>query len=273
MQTMTYATRLVCMAVLLIAFLPKSTPAAMIQLFGTGDPTPPMFNTNPLPPNPSIPGLDFSNINLNDQYNLLFGAPSPNKLPTLLWGESQETAFMGLTSDGDVNTFQTFNFLITGDYWRVRTDLTFNPSTAIIIDPNDELTMTGFVQHTGKLSAPGIPHPGDSAAGPIIEYDMLINAGNKIQVPNPFGFTTFAVADNFAAVNTHPNVDHQDIILGILAANVEPDTNAQISFRDEIEGFWTGAVIGSHAVPEPSTILLFGSGLFAAGMRRRKIET
>ena len=262
--------RMVCVCSLLIFFLPQSTSAAMIELLDTGEPTSPMFNTNPLPPNPDLPGLDFSDTDLNAQYNTIFGMPSPNKLPKLIWGESQATVVMVLTSDGSVDTFQNFNFLATGDYWKVRTDLTLNPATFIIFDPNDEITMKGFVQHFGKLSAEGIPHAGDSASGPRIDYNMRINACNKTAVQNPFGFTTFAVADSFAATEVHPRINHEDVVLGGLAANVKPDTNIQFSFFDDIEGFWTGGVSGQHVVPEPSTLILLGSGMVGVFLRRRK---
>lgn len=270
MRKTRYYLRILCVCSLLVVSLPKSTPAVMIELLNTGEPTSPTFNTNPLPPNPDLPGLDFSDVDLNTQYNTIFGTASPNKLPKLVWGENQTTVVMVLTSDGGVDVFQNFNFLATGDYWGVRTDLTLNPSTAIIFDPNDEITMNGFAQHFGKLSADGIPHPGDNASGPMINYDMLINAGNKKAVQNPFGFTSFAVADTFAAAGAHPRVAHEDIVLGALAANVRPDTNAQISFFDEIDGFWIGGVSGNHVVPEPSTAILLGSGMAGVFLRRRK---
>lgn len=263
---------ILCVSSLLFFSLPKSTPAVMIELLNTGEPTSPMFNTSPLPPNPDLPGWDFSDSDLNARYNTIFGVPSPNKLPKLVWGENQTRVVMVLTSDGSVDVFQNFNFLATGDYWRVRADLTLNPSTAVIFDPNDEIAMNGFVQHFGKLSTDGIPHPGDNASGPVINYDMLINAGNKKAVQNPFGFTSFAVADTFAAREVHPRVVHEDVVLGALAANVRPDTNAQISFFDEIEGFWIGGVSGNHVIPEPSTVILLGSGLVGVFLRRRKRE-
>jgi len=268
---MKYYLRILSVCLLWILFLSKSTLAIMIELLDTGLATSPKFDTTPVPPNPNLPGLDFSEADLNARYNTIFGMPSPNKLPKLIWGESQERVFMAISSDGSVDSFQKFNFLATGDFWTIRANLIFNPSTAIIFDPNDEISLDGFIQHFGKLSADGIPHPGDDAAGPKINYDMVINAGNKMPVQNLFGFTSFAVADHFGAVEVHPSRGHEDVVLGAMAANVEPDTNAQISFFDEIDGFWIGAINGNHhVIPEPSTFLLLGSGMVVVFLKHRR---
>ena len=143
----------------------------------------PFVPTTPIPPNPALPELTSSSeFNLSDAYNAFFGMPSPNQLPDKTGFSEGPTLFaLVLVNRGqaEVKESQTFGFVVTGDYWTVKSTLIFNPATAIIVDPNDELTLSGFVIHNGTLSAPNQPHEGDEASGPQLDYSVTVNAGNK----------------------------------------------------------------------------------------------
>jgi len=249
-------------------------PEASAVIVTVVDPAPsgdPFLPTDTLPPNPALPGMTSSEFNLSTGYQSLFGNPSPNALPDKVGFSESPTLFVLVMTNRDaaeVVKSQTVGFVVTGDYWTVRSDLNFNPATALVFDPNDELTLSGFVIHNGILSAPGIPHDGDDASGPELKYSVTINAGNK----QPHPILGFSVGNNNANAGIHPHVEHVDVINSALFAQVVPSSAGGIDFFDDIT-HWSGAVVGGHIEPEPASGVLLGMGLAMMAARRRKRQT
>jgi len=232
------------------------------------------FEGTPAGVNPQT-GLPTSSFNnLASVYQSLFGSPSPNALPTQnLWGESPTMLTMGFSAEGanvKVETFQELDFDIFGDYWTLDSKLTFDPSSAVIIDPNDHIIWGGTLTHTGKLSTSDFPHEGDDQSGLPMKFNIDLSAGDK--EPAMIGQLAHALG---VAVEDHPSVGHTDAMIGVLQGRV---TSPSIFF-DEIEGSYTGIMVALHlgdqppVVPEPSTLALLGSGLLgmlAQKTRRKK---
>lgn len=246
--------------------------AATVFYTGPGN-TSSTTETTPIPSNPNLPG-PVSQANLNTAYTQLFGGPSPNSLPNIGWLESPTIGVLLLEGGKSVDTFQNFEFTVTGDYWTVKTNIEFNPQTAPIFDPNDHIVLSGFVQHTGKLSQNDIPHEADAAAGPQIPYTLDLNAGTKL----PRDIFGPAAGLGQGALAHHPNnIDHFDFQQSAIFARVNSASGAGIDFLDDITS-WTAVVGAQHLnvptapVPEPSTILLFGGGIAGVFLRRRKLN-
>ena len=217
--------------------------------------------------NPSN-GQETSEFNLQAAYQNLFGSPSPNALPRRsTWGETPTQLSFGFRAEGNnvsVNTFQEFDFDVFGNYWTLDSKLTFNPSTAIIVDPNDHILFEGTLQHFGKFSTNDFPHEGDDLKGPLLPFSIDLSAGDK--QPALIGQLSHAFD---AATGDHPSIGHTDALLGIMQARVVSPS----IFFDEIEGSYTGTLVASHVIPEPGTLALFASGivgLISARWRRKK---
>ena len=258
----------------LVGFLAGSVmlcvaPPAFAVIITVDDPSlpDPFLPSTASPPNPAFPDLTFSEFNLSSSFKDLYGTVSPNPLPDRVgFGESQTLFALILAGGGEVKESQTFGFVVTGDYWTVKSTLTFNPATAIIVDPNDELTLSGFVIHNGTLSAPNIPHEGDDASGPQLDYSVTVNAGNKA----PFDIFGPAVGNGVTVAGEHPHTGHVDLARAALFGRVTSSSFLGVDFIDDITR-WDGAVVGAHVVPEPSTMVLLGCGLLGmAGWRRRR---
>lgn len=216
-------------------------------------------------------GHDTSEFNLQLAYQNLYGSPSPNALPQRsLWGETPTQMSLGFSAQGDnvkVVSFQEFDFDVLGNYWTLDSKLTFNPSTAVFVDPNDHILWDGTLTHTGKLSTRDFPHEGDDLTGLPLKFSIDLSAGDKTDAL--FGQLTHAFDFEIAQ---HPSVGHTDALLGIMQARV---TSPSIFF-DEIEGSYTGLMVGFHldgrepVVPEPATVFLLGSGLAGILWSRRR---
>ena len=243
-----------------IGFFALPCFASIMMISGSSSPNA-TFDMTPLPSNPNLPGFTFSQTNLNTAYTNVFGGNSPNPLPNASWAESETTAVLLLDNGKTVDTFQDFKFHITGDYWNIETNINFNPATAIIVDPNDHVTLSGYIQHFGKLSTNNIPHFGDIAEGPKINYSVDVNAGDKKE-RDAFGP---AAAAGQGAAAEHLDIGHVDVEQSALFARVESKTFV-FDVIDDISR-WTGVVAATHidpfepSVPEPSTIFLFGAGM------------
>ena len=252
-----------------LGLLLVAPPRASAVIITIDDPnlSDPFIPSTALPPNPNFPDLTFSEFNLSSSFKDVYGKASPNTLPDRVgFGENQTLFALILAGGGDVTESQTFGFVVTGDYWTVKSTLEFNPATAIIVDPNDELTLSGFALHNGTLSAPNIPHPGDDASGPQLDYSVTINAGNKA----PFDIFGPAVGNGVTVAGEHPQIGHVDIARAALFGRVSSSSFLGIDFFDDITR-WNGAVIGAHVIPEPSSLLLLGCGLLGlAGFTRRR---
>jgi hypothetical protein len=228
------------------------------------------FEGTPRGTNPST-GHETSEFNLAAAYQNLFGAPSPNVLPRRsLWGETPTQMSLGFNATGEnvnVAAFQEFDFDIFGDYWTLDSKLTFNPSTAVIVDPNDHILWDGTLQHTGKLSTNDFPHEGDDKEGPPLKFSIDLSAGDKTDAL--FGRLTHAFDFKFAG---HPSIGHADALLGLTQARVVSPS----IFFDEIEGSYTGLMVAFHldgqgpVVPEQATLGLWGSGFLGLMAMTRK---
>lgn len=221
-------------------------------------------------------GLNSTEFNIQNAYLNLFGAPSPNTLPgRSIWGETPTQLGFTFGARGDnvnVNTFQELDIDIFGDYWTLDSKLTFNPSTAAIVDPNDHILFEGTLQHFGKLSTNDFPHEGDDMMGTVMPFAIDLSAGDKKDAL----FGQLAHAGDFK-IAEHPSIGHFDALLGILQARVSSPS----IFFDEIEGSYTGILIAFHidpqnppTVPEPATMWMMTSGLAglaAVGRKRRNI--
>ena len=250
----------------MLIFMPRLSEAITVAI--ANDPNG-IFQGTSTGTNPSN-GQETSEFNLQAAYQNLFGFPSPNALPQRsMWGETPTQMTFGFNATGDnvkVDTFQELQLDVVGNYWTLDSKLTFDPSSAIIVDPNDHIKWGGTLTHTGKLSTNDFPHEGDDKSGLPMKFALDLSAGNK--TPGLFGQLAYAVDGNAAE---HPSVGHADAVIGVLQARV---TSPSIFF-DEIEGSYTGLMVGFHlddqqpVVPEPGTLGLFGSGLLGLVAARR----
>ena len=255
------AVEMACVLGIGVLCLDATPAAAVIVTVADVDVPNPFIPTESLPPNPDFPMLTFSEFDLHDAFNTIFGHPSPNRLPDKVgFGEDPSRFTLVFvtprTDPQEIEDSQTFSFVVTGDFWTVKSTLMFNPATAIIVDPNDELTLSGFAIHHGTRSLPNQPHDGDDASGPQIEYSVTINAGNKV----PRDIFGSAVGNVTAALGEHPHVGHLDLVGSVLFARVVSSSFLGVDLIDDITR-WNGAVEGLHVIPEPSSLFLLGSGL------------
>lgn len=241
-----------------VVLAPRSSEAITIVIANDSNST---FEGTSLGTNPSN-GQETSEFNLQAAYQNLFGQPSPNELPRRsTWGETPTALSFGFRAEGNnvkVNTFQEFDFDIFGNYWTLDAKLTFNPSSAVIVDPNDHILFQGTLQHFGKFSTNDFPHEGDDMKGPLMSFSIDLSAGDK--EPATIGQLAHALD---AKIEEHPSIGHRDALLGIMQARVVSPS----IFFDEIEGSYTGTLLALHVdgqdpvVPEPGTWGLFAVGI------------
>jgi hypothetical protein len=263
-----YSRVLAAASLLIVA--PATAWATSITVFG--QPTPVTFGLTAAPPD-TIPGSTAYQFNLNDYYSTAFpGMASPNPLPQGSFSESELSTNLvllaGFGPAGPVDPIvvsQSLEFDITGVFWRHHLTLTVDPKSFFIFS-SDNVTLKGFVQH---LVA---PHEGEVAPGSEVNLEARM-AGNRqvtlppsagsflsgealrrelrrrnIEVPadGRFGFDANSLV--------HPNGPHEDVALAVLIGKT-PGSNA------ETFDWYLGGVSAIHAVPEPSGLILLGSGL------------
>ncbi len=266
--------RWIVIACLLTALVltPRSSEAITITISGSNDPNA-IFEGTPTGTNPTT-GLETSEFNLQTAYENLNNQSSPNELPRSVWGESPTLMTMAFGARGDgvkVEEFQKFEFSVMGNYWTLKSNLTFNPATAIIVDPNDHIILEGTLQHQGKLSTDDFPHEGDVFDPPPLPFSVDLNAGDKEQAL----FGPLAHAGTFA-FDDHPAAGHFDVMIAVLQGRVV-STSFIFDVIDDIEGSYSGLVQGAHLgapIPEPGTLGLFALGVagLAVSRRRRKLR-
>jgi hypothetical protein len=153
-----------------------------------------------------------------------------------------------------VIAFQTFGFLVEGDFWKVKMIIDYDLTRSgqpFPFDRSDVLDISGFVQHIFT------PHSGDSDIGPELPYFVVISAVEEF--PSEPGIAR----GGQILAGAHPSVGHNDFGVALLSGKIM----ANASRREFDFESWVGGVIVRHTIPQPSTAVLFGSGLLAfAGM-------
>lgn len=224
-----------------------TTPSAV-----PGSPLSQPLDPFPAPPEFAelLPDLTFYRTNLDDVYRMAFPAAgaSPNSLGQFLFAESPEILFLTVGASGGVRSDQTFLFQVVGLFWQITVELKFDPATTLIFDTNDILTVSGTVQHIVA------PHPEDANRGPVLQYNLEINADNATPMGTPGG-PLLAVVANDVFAGEHPGISHLDLGMGRLVGLVETSTPPLF---DDIT-VWTGFVIVVHT-PQPSIFCLLASG-------------
>jgi hypothetical protein len=245
--------------------------AAIITSFSP--PLPMTFGLTVSPPG-TYPGYTAYRFSLSDYF-----PGSPNPLPEGVFTENELSTNLvligGFGPSGmvdPINTDQTVEFSVGGDYWRHHLSLTLHAKSFPIFSA-DTVSLNGFVQH---LVA---PHEGEVAPGPEVKL-MGSVAGNAAVTLPPDSFIT---ADQFrrelqrhnitlpaqgrfgfdAKSEIHSNGPHEDTALALLVAQA-PGSNAETFDWYEV------GTAASHPVPEPPGYMLLGTIVVNALIVRRK---
>jgi hypothetical protein len=132
-----------------------------------------------------------------------------------------------------------------GDFWKARVNVTQNQGFY-----TDILILNVLVQH---ITA---PHAGDNPFSEELSFDFRLDPSrtslNLIRFEETYPFK-------------HAGRNHSDSATGILTATLSHDALS----RHDIEN-WTFRLSGSHAVPEPTTMLAAALALGWGGWMKRK---
>ena len=172
---------------------------------------------------------------------------------------------------------QTLMFFVAGDFWSVNAQLTYAPATSIF-SPSDVVTLQGEVRH--QIA----PHAGETAPGPTLPFNVVLNAGSVLTLPPNLTVPGDALRQTIRDANLpagarfgidlgsalHPVGSHEDVMFAILAGQIASPNNPFVG--NELE-FWVGGVAGLHSpTPEPATLLLWATtaaGVACRAWRRR----
>jgi len=166
----------------------------------------------------------------------------PVSAATLSFAESSENFSFNLRENVFGHDTSVYSF--TGDYWTA----TFNVNERNAVF-DDRLSINVLLLHVDD------PHPGDSPFGTHFNLDFLVDTSTT---------TANQISSSDSNSVGHPGINHSDIAMGKLTANVS--RNGEFNQITD----WTLTVNGSHAVPEPTTILGTAMGLGLGGWLKRK---
>jgi len=126
----------------------------------------------------------------------------------------------------------------TGDYWNATFTITEQHGG---LRGTDVLLLRGVVQHIFA------PHPGESPAGPLLQFDYRV-------VANLFGGSHTPPLVR-TPNGRHSGGNHWDSVIGTLNADLSHGLSGHDITR------WNFNMTATHGVPEPLTILAAGASL------------
>jgi len=118
----------------------------------------------------------------------------------------------------------------------------------------DRLVATGFLQHNVK--PPGPEHAGDDDKGKPLNFGFFVDANEP---DKPMGLN-----GGFGGGETHPLGHFDSFSISNLRLNTNPATREINSWSFRVEGHHLVA----EPVPEPATLLLFGTTAAGLGLAR-----